>query len=183
VSAYGQPDWPGTQADYLFDESLLPVGSPTLIGKRAELQPSEIAELRLLHLVTRPDAWRRWFDAAQLGGTNVIRGPRFDIQSTLISAANSGLGVALLPEFLISDQLKSGKLKVLSNLTLKSVGSYYFACPEEKAESPLLLAFRARLLSQARTSAHPGSAPRNLSKEKNRDAAPQQTRTPSRSQK
>jgi len=159
---FGQPDWPGTQADYLFDEILLPVGSPTLIGKRAELQPSEIAELRLLHLVTRPDAWRRWFDAAELGGTNVIRGPRFDIQSTLISAANSGLGVALLPEFLISDQLKSGKLKVLSSLTLKSVGSYYFTCPEEKAESPLLLAFRAWLLSQAQTSAHPGSAPRTL---------------------
>jgi LysR family transcriptional regulator, glycine cleavage system transcriptional activator len=51
---FGQPDWPGTQADHLFDEILLPVGSPTLIGKRARLQPSEIAELRLLHLVTRP---------------------------------------------------------------------------------------------------------------------------------
>jgi LysR family transcriptional regulator, glycine cleavage system transcriptional activator len=108
--------------------------------------------LRLLHLVTRPDAWRRWFDAAELGGTNVIRGPRFDIQSTLISAASSGLGVALLPEFLISDQLKSGRLRVLSSLTLKSVGSYYFACPEEKSESPLLQAFRAWLLLQAQAS-------------------------------
>ncbi|WP_051396771.1 LysR family transcriptional regulator [Bradyrhizobium sp. Lot11] len=152
---FGEPDWPGTQADYLFDEVLLPVGSPKLIGKRAELRASEIAELRLLHLVSRPDAWRRWFDAAELGGTNVIRGPRFDIQSTLISAANSGLGVALLPEFLISDQLASGKLKVLSSLTLRSAGSYYFACPEEKADNPLLSAFRAWLLTQAGTSAPP----------------------------
>jgi len=110
-------------------------------------------ELRLLHLVTRPDAWRRWFDAAELGGTNVIRGPRFDIQSTLISAASSGLGVALIPELLISDQLRSGKLRVLSSLTLKSVGSYYFASPEEKAENPLLCAFREWLLSQAHASA------------------------------
>jgi DNA-binding transcriptional LysR family regulator len=152
---FGEPDWPGTQADYLFDEVLLPVGSPKLIGKRAELRASEIAELRLLHLVSRPDAWRRWFDAAELGGANVIRGPRFDIQSTLISAANSGLGVALLPEFLISDQLASGKLKVLSSLTLRSAGSYYFACPEEKADNPLLSAFRAWLLTQAGTSAPP----------------------------
>jgi DNA-binding transcriptional LysR family regulator len=150
---FGQPDWPGTQADYLFDEVLLPVGSPTLIGKRGKLAPSEVAELRLLHLVTRGDAWRRWFDAAELDGTNVIRGPRFDIQSTLISAASSGLGVALLPEFLISDQLKSGKLRVLSNLTLKSVGSYYFATPEEKADDPLLIAFRAWLRTQAETQA------------------------------
>lgn len=160
---FGHPDWPGTQADHLFDELLLPIGSPTLIGKRAELPPSEVAELRLLHLATRPDAWRRWFDAAELGGTNVIRGPRFDIQSSLISAASSGLGVALLPEFLISDQLKSGKLIVLSSLTLKSVGAYYFACPDEKAKSPLLLAFRTWLLSQAQASANPGSLAKILS--------------------
>jgi DNA-binding transcriptional LysR family regulator len=87
-----------------------------------------------------------------LGGTNVIRGPRFDIQSTLISAASAGLGVALLPEFLISEQLKSRRLRILSSVTLKSVGSYYFACPEEKAENALLSAFRIWLLSQARTS-------------------------------
>ena len=83
----------------------------------------------------------------------MIRGPRFDIQSTLISAASSGLGVALIPELLISDQLRSGKLRVLSSLTLKSVGSYYFASPEEKAENPLLCAFREWLLSQAHASA------------------------------
>jgi len=151
---FGQPDWPGTQADYLFDEVLLPVGSPSLVGKRAKMSPNDVAELRLLHLVTRPDAWRRWFDAAGLDGTNVIRGSRFDIQSTLISAASSGLGVALLPEFLIADQLKSGKLRVLSNLTVESVGSYYFTCPEEKAGNPLLQAFRAWLLSQAQASVY-----------------------------
>jgi LysR family transcriptional regulator, glycine cleavage system transcriptional activator len=149
---FGQPDWPGTQADYLFDEVLLPVGSPALLKNRKEMPPQEIAEMRLLHLVTRPDAWRRWCDAADLGGTNVIRGPRFDIQSTLISAASSGLGVALLPYFLIADQLQSGKLKILSSLPLRSVGSYYFACPEEKAGDPLLIAFRAWLKSQAQTS-------------------------------
>src|SRR5262249_18405273 len=103
----------------------------------------------------RPDAWRRWFDAAKLGGANAIRGPRFDIQSTLISAACSGLGVALLPDFLIFHQLKSGQLGVLSSLPRKSVGPYYFARPEEKAESPLLLAFRAWLLSQAQASETP----------------------------
>src|SRR4051794_33711778 len=72
---FGQPDWPGTQADYLFDEILLPVGAPALLGRRRELRPDEVAQLRLLHLGTRADAWRRWFDAAGVGGANVIRGP------------------------------------------------------------------------------------------------------------
>ncbi len=151
VLYFGEPDWPGTQADYLFDEVLLPVASPGLLGERAELPPNEVAELRLLHLATRPDAWRRWFDAAEIGGTNLIRGPRFDIQSMLISAASSGLGVALLPEFLISDHLKNGTLKVLSSLTLKSAGGYYFASPEERVDTPLLAAFRVWLQEQARS--------------------------------
>ena len=116
---FGQPDWPGTQADYLFDEILLPVGSPMLLGDRAELLPSDVAQLRLLHLVTRPDAWRCWFDAAQLSEANAIRGCRFDIQSALISAASSGLGVALLPKFLIADHLHSGTLRVLSGFDRK----------------------------------------------------------------
>ena len=150
---FGQPDWPGTQADFLFDEVLLPVGAPALIGRRRELRPEEVARLRLLHLRTRPDAWRRWFDAANFAGTNVIRGPRFDIQSMLISAACAGLGVALLPEFLISDELRSGRLKLVSSLTLKSVGAYYFATPEEKADNPLLATFRSWLKSQAQASA------------------------------
>jgi DNA-binding transcriptional LysR family regulator len=87
----------------------------------------------------------------------VIRRSRFDIQSTLISAASAGLGVALLPEFLISDQLRSGKLRILSSLTLKSIGSYYFACPEEKVENRLLSDFRAWLLVQAQLLSTPNS--------------------------
>ena len=149
---FGEPDWPGTKADFLFDETLLPVGSPDLLGGRAQLQAGEIAEMRLLHLVSRPDAWRRWCDAAELGGTNVIRGPRFDIQSALISAACAGLGVALLPYFLIVEQLESGKLKILSDQSLASVGAYYFACPEERAENPLLVTFRTWLKMQAESS-------------------------------
>jgi len=79
------------------------------------------------------------------------RGPPLLASTLSIAAARVPFWreVALLPEFLIFDQLKTGKLRVLSSLTLKSVGSYYFACPEEKAESPLILAFRAWLLSQA----------------------------------
>ncbi|MGN6283684.1 MAG: LysR family transcriptional regulator [Afipia sp.] len=145
---FGQPDWPGARADYLFDEVLFPMGSPALLGRQARLAPQVIARHRLLHLVTRPEAWRRWFLAAKIDDVNVMRGPRFDIQATLISAACSGLGVALLPRFLVANQLRSGQLKVLSNLSMLSEGSYYFAYPEEKTGDTLLTAFRAWLQIQ-----------------------------------
>ncbi len=148
---FGQPDWPGARADYLFNEVLFPVGSPSLFGKRPRVSAREIARHRLLHLVTRPEAWRRWCHEADVADVNVMRGPRFDIQSMLISAACSGLGVALMPRFLIADQLRSGELKILSNLSVLSEGSYYFAYPEEKTADPLLAVFRTWLRSEAET--------------------------------
>lgn len=146
---FGQPDWPGARADYLFDEVLFPMGSPALLGRQTRLAPDVIARHRLLHLVTRPDAWRRWCLAAEISDVNVMRGPRFDIQATLISAACSGLGVALLPPFLVANQIRSGQLKVLSKLSMLSEGSYYFAYPEEKTGDALLTTFRAWLQTRA----------------------------------
>mgnify|MGYP001337992794 FL=1 len=159
---FGGPDWPGAHTDYLFDEILLPVGSPALLEGAASLSPQAVVRRRLLHLMTRPDAWRRWCATAGLSGVNVLRGPRFEVQSMLISAACAGLGVALLPRFLIADQLRSGKLKVLSDLPVRSEGAYYFAYPVEKAADPVLMAFRSWLQQESgafRRRATAGGAP------------------------
>ncbi|MDX3904615.1 MAG: LysR substrate-binding domain-containing protein [Pigmentiphaga sp.] len=159
---FGAPDWAGARTDYLFDEVLLPVGSPSLLEGEVSLRPETVVRRRLLHLMTRPEAWRRWCDTAGLGNVNVMRGPRFEVQSMLISAACAGMGVALLPRFLIGDQLRSGKLKVLSNLPVRSEGAYYFAYPEEKATDPTLTNFRAWLQDQCeafRRRAGAGSEP------------------------
>lgn len=145
---FGAPDWPGAGVDHLFDEVLLPVGSPALLRGAAAPGPRDIVGCRLLHLMTRPEAWRHWCAGAGLADVNVMRGPRFEIQSMLISAACAGLGVALLPRFLIGDQLRSGKLKVLSDLAVRSEGAYYFAYPVENAGDPALAVFRAWLQAQ-----------------------------------
>lgn len=147
---FGKASWPGAVSDYLFDEELVPVGRPELLDRQARPGAATIAGHRLLHLMTRPDAWRAWCMVAEVNDINVMRGPRFEIQSMLISAACSGHGVALLPRFLIADQLRSGKLKVLSDLSVRSEGAYYFSYPEEKTAEPNLLHFRAWLQEQTR---------------------------------
>ena len=95
-----------------------------------------------LHLVTRPTAWTAWAAEAGLPDTQLLKGQRFEIQSMLIAAACAGLGLALLPRFLIESPLRRGELKVVSDTALVSDGAYYFAYPEEKADEPHLLAFR-----------------------------------------
>lgn len=147
---FGKASWPGAVSDYLFDEELVPVGRADFLGSAGRLEPDEVVQHRLLHLMTRPEAWRAWCLSTGLGHSNVnaMRGPRFEIQSMLISAACAGQGIALLPRFLIADQLRSGKLKVLSDLSVHSDGAYYFSYPEDKVSEPNLTFFRAWLQEQ-----------------------------------
>lgn len=142
--------WPGAISDFLFDEVLVPVASPQLAQTMGTLAPDDLPNHRLLHLMSRPDAWNDWAAAAGQTAPNYMKGPRFEVQSMLISAACCGQGVALLPTFLIESQLQSGALKVLSATTIQTQGAYYFSFPEDKAEEPALQAFRQWLQEQTR---------------------------------
>jgi len=142
---FGSGSWPGAKTDYLFDEILLPVGSQKMADELHGFEAQDILRQPLLHLVTRPDAWRDWLPPGLAVNANIMRGARFEVQSMLIAAACAGQGVALLPRFLIGDHLKSGALVVLSERSIRSPGAYYFAYPEDKSADPSLMKFRTWL--------------------------------------
>jgi LysR family transcriptional regulator, glycine cleavage system transcriptional activator len=147
---YGEAGWPGATTDFLFHEILVPVGIPGILGTAKRLSADTIASCRLLHLATRPNAWRQWFNANETSATNALSGPRFDTQAMVIKAALSGLGVALMPAFLIAEELEQGRLAVLSPEGFQTEGAYYFATPSEKTAYPPLVTFREWLLGVAR---------------------------------
>ena len=72
----------------------------------------------------------------------------FDQFATVAQAAMSGLGVALLPEFLIEDELRSGRLVRALDLPMASRDAYYLVWPSERATHPPLVAFRRWLLEE-----------------------------------
>ena len=73
----------------------------------------------------------------------------FDEFATVAQAAIAGVGVALLPSFLIQDELTSGKLVPALNLPLESSERYYLVWPAERSTHPPLMAFRDWLLAEA----------------------------------
>lgn len=148
---FGDGEWSGTEAHYLMPEEPLPVCSPELLAGRMALGAAELAELPLLQQSTRPYAWRQWFAAQGLNVPRDMSGPRYELFSMLAQAAMHGMGVALIPPFLIQRELDAGLLVPAHPAALLSSDrAYRLMIPERKVESAALRAFRDWLLQAAR---------------------------------
>lgn len=144
---FGSPEWPGGELEKIRSETVVPACSPAL---RDQLNFQAAADLRkasLLHLTTRPDAWERWFSLHGVPAQSV-RGMLFDQFATAAQAAIAGLGVALLPEFLIEEELETGRLVRALDLPMVSAEAYYLVWPADRSLHPPLLSFRQWLRTQ-----------------------------------
>ncbi|WP_068830568.1 LysR family transcriptional regulator [Pseudomonas sp. BMS12] len=147
---FGDGDWSGTEAHYLMPEEPLPVCSPELLAGRAQFSAAELSALPLLQQSTRPYAWRQWFNAQGLNVPRDLSGPRYELFSMLAQAAAHGMGVALIPPFLIERELAEGRLLRAHPAALHSTDkAYRLMIPERKVESAALGAFRDWLLVAA----------------------------------
>lgn len=149
---FGQPNWPGARCEHLFGELCVPVVSPALVaGQGSDLTSQWLAQIPLLTLANRPHAWNHW--AAQAGISLASGKPaaRYEHFAMLAQAASAGAGAALLPVYLIEDELRDGRLIAVSEHTLASEGAYFLVYPEEKLEKSAFRKFRDWLLTEART--------------------------------
>lgn len=146
----GDGNWPGAETSLLLPETLVPVCSPSLIAPRTQLSPQELAKLPLLQQSTRPYAWRQWFESVGHVPGNELVGPSYELFFMSLHAAAVGLGVALVPEYDLGDDLQSGRLIIPVPHACPSDRAYYLACPEHKAENPVLDTFKTWLLEEAR---------------------------------
>ncbi len=143
---FGQRDWPGVEYMPLMTEEVLPVCAPGLPVDPCQ-GPEALLAAPLLHLDTRPDAWPRWLELHDLppkpGGAM-----RFDQFSTMVQATIHGLGISLLPSYLVAHELERGRLVKACDAAPVSLGSYYLVWPGGRPESAALKAFRDWLEEQ-----------------------------------
>ena len=76
----------------------------------------------------------------------------------LAQAAIERLGVALIPPFLIQQELANGSLIRPCPQSMPSSRAYYLIVPEHKAERPALTGFREWLVGEAKENACEGNA-------------------------
>lgn len=145
---HGPPEWPGAECVFLMHETEVPACAPSLLDGEPVQEPADLLARPLLHIATRPYAWLDWFAAAgqQLGAA---QGMSFDQFSTVAQAAVAGLGVALLPRFLIEDELQRGELVIALDRPVESRYPYYLAIRDGRAHHPHVAAFRDWLVAEA----------------------------------
>ena len=119
------------------DDVSIAVASPDLAGIEAVRSPCQLLNMPLLHMHSRPDAWVRWFRAAEVPVTETLSGPFYDHFFLSLQAAITRLGVALAPRVLIEDDLATGRLKfVLPHIAVEGAGFFalFRARPAERFE-------------------------------------------------
>ena len=143
--------WPGTHGSLLFPErELVPVCAPALL-RGAKRRTHPLAGMTHLHLASRPDAWRQWYYATQrLYGPEAAGGPRYELFSMVIAAAQAGLGVGLVPRFLVQRELDAGEVAMPADAPLPVTQGYFFGYPQREDRPAALRAFEAWLRAQAR---------------------------------
>lgn len=148
VIGVGDGVWPGLIAHRLRGEKVLPVISPALASKSQMRQPSDVTKHLLLQVAARPDTWRQWFAAQNLPFSSMQLGPQFELTSHLIQAVASGIGVGLLPDFLVAEELASGTLELAFDLPVETGAGYYLFVAPDKMNHPPIAAFVQWLMQE-----------------------------------
>jgi LysR family glycine cleavage system transcriptional activator len=145
---YGSGQWAESlHAEFLFPETVTLVASPALLKRRPLAGPDDVKRHTLLMHSTRPDAWTEWFAAAGLKGA-AGKGPAFEHFFMSIEAAVNGLGLALVPDFFVTQELRDGRLvEPLPALRLQRPGGYYLLCLKGREREAAIRAFRNWLFS------------------------------------
>ena len=147
---FGEGLWPSLDAHYLLGREFVAVAAPVAKARRGGASKRSLADRikalaseTLLHHVQVPDAWpdalAAWgVTAATRPTVNPFAGPRFAQFSTLLQAAASGFGVAIVPAVMASDDLNRNRLvRVIESPVPMSRG--YFACtPQSHRSNPLV---------------------------------------------
>jgi len=142
-----EPPQPGIATHRLVADRRVPVCAPALAETLA--RPEDLIGQTLLQHSTRPRGWADWFAMVGLDGVDAFRGPRFHHHAMVAEAAAQGMGVALMPRFMVAEDIARGRLAMPFDQALDSGEHFALAYPADAADLPALRAFRDWVLAEA----------------------------------
>jgi DNA-binding transcriptional LysR family regulator len=146
--SYDRSSWPGAESEFLIGQRAIPVCSPSMLTGKDEDSPSLLQRLPLLALRSRPRAWADWFAQGSMAFPVDNVTMECEQVAALTQAAVAGLGVALLPPFLISAELERRQLVQLSSRPTDWQIGYHLVTPRSRSDYKPVVAFREWLFTK-----------------------------------
>jgi LysR family glycine cleavage system transcriptional activator len=148
--AYGDGPWPNKLTEPLAEVEYSPICSPALLNRIGGVSDAQdLFRAPLLHLGDFED-WTRLFAAAQVIMPDPESGMVFSDMNLVLSAAIAGQGIAMGDELTCGTALGTGQLVRPLDLSIKGSKAYHLVMDHQKAESPVVMAFRDWLRVQLR---------------------------------
>jgi LysR family glycine cleavage system transcriptional activator len=142
---------PGCVSKRFMTEIIVPVCHVDLAEGGALQTPADLARHTLISYHTEPYAWSDWLESAGLDGDFRPTGTlQFEQMFFALQAAAEGLGVVLVPLFLVADDIIGGRLCApFGTLAAKQRG-YYANIAPAAARNPVVEGFCDWLLREGR---------------------------------
>jgi LysR family glycine cleavage system transcriptional activator len=106
----GEQPLPGNSSRPFLTESMLPVCHPDLLEKETLSSPADLAHYTLLSYSTERYGWTNWCKAVDAEDVKPAGMLNFEQMYFALQAALEGLGVVLIPYFLVADDIAAGRL-------------------------------------------------------------------------
>lgn len=148
--------WDGIQAEFLFDDVLVPVMSRRLWEDMGPVNaPADLLRFPLIHTASRPQAWRDWLRAQDVPAAAPPAALECGHFYISMRAAQEGKGVAIIPEVLLNGYpgLHDLVMPLAARHRVPSAGAYYLLTREAALQGSAVKHFRDWMLDTAR-SAH-----------------------------
>lgn len=135
--------------DELFEEELIVVASPLILEKSSIEKPSDLEALPLIHTTSRPELWQDWSNQHNLSNKdNSFVGLTFQDFYISIAASVAGSGIALVPSFLVKQELVNKTLVQPFEQSLKTAKYYGIVVSPSRKKNDAVIAFRNWLINE-----------------------------------
>jgi LysR family glycine cleavage system transcriptional activator len=135
----------------LFKASLFPVCTPELALTLS--QPSDLERQILLQVYTASEDWRAWLAVVGLPAIGERAAPTFDSYLLALEAALEGQGVAVAPHFLVTADLRAGRLVRPFQAKAEQPGGWFLVCRAERCSEAAIVRFHDWLVGAVKSDA------------------------------
>lgn len=130
----GMGHWPQLAARRLFAQRFVAAAAPRLLHALGEGGVAQVGRFPLIVHARRPDLWDRWAAINGCRPLDAVQLVRLDSMSAVVSAAEQGVGFALVSRPLSGRRFAEGTLQRLADVELTTGEAYYLVARPQDTE-------------------------------------------------